>query len=268
MRCDEEIGRKCNYTSVTLLSLCPSINRSMNQSDMFDSIATFLFGAEVTPEQHIKEAQKIADDAVRDLKRQRMSTNHEHTRAIKSLRKKAAMGNTVSQKELTRLAVQCRRLDNRLQKLDTTIEKMATFRQTTSEMLSNEAQLRAFVKMTHAMKMINTNTSAFKLCALMKQYEEQQFLMEQKQEFIDEKFGEMNEEDSEDEAEMANGILQEVMDELNIKLTGDLPDMVRQQPIPTTIATTTTPTTESKQEMVEIGGDDDLLMSRINNLTK
>lgn len=235
---------------------------------MLESITTFLFGAVMTPEQHIKEAQKIADDAVRDLKRQRMSTTSEHKRAIATLRKKAAMGNTVTQKELTRLAIQCRRLDNRIEKLETTIEKMATFRQTTSEMLSNEAQLRAFIKMTNAMKMINTNTSAFKLCALMKHYEEQRFLMEQKQEFIDEKFDEMNEEDSEDESEMANNILQEVMDELNIKLTGDLPDMVRTAATPNQQQQAKT---ESKREVAQpdIADDvDDILLSRINNLTK
>lgn len=215
-----------------------------------ESIISFFTGPSV--EDQIKEIHRIMDDAIRDIKREAMTLKRERNKTIIELRQKAATSNKTSSKELKMLAIRCRRQENQMNKLEGTIDNIRNFKSMANQLRTNEALKRAFTKMTTAMTSLNACTSTFQLCALINQYERQNLLMQERQEFIDEKIEEAYE-DSEDEEEMADQILEEVLDELNIQLTGDLP---------TTSKVVVTPkTTEATKN-----GEEDILASRIKNL--
>lgn len=234
---------------------------------MFGGIMDYFFGPPLTVEDQIKEINRIMDQSIKDIKREIMTTKHEKTRAIKDLRVKAAQSNKTSSKELKQLAVRIRRHENQLSKLESTIDKINGFKSMATQLRTNEALGRSFTKMTQAITMLNATTNTFQLCALVNQYERQNLLMQEKQEFIDNIIEEAYE-DSEDEEQMADNILDEVLDELNIKLTGDLPDTGTTKVTQTTTTREKGNEEESKKEKKETegGNEDDVLASRIMNL--
>ena len=237
------------------------IERERTRMQLFDDAVNYLFGSPPTAEEQIKEVHKIMDASIRDIKKEMMTTKHERTRTINELRHKAANTNKTSSKELKVLAIRCRRSDHQLIKLDATIDKIKGFKDMATQLRTNEAQMRAFTKMTQAMTKMNQNTNAYQLYALMEQYEVQNMILQEKQTSMDEKIDE-GMEDSDGEEEMAEDILQEVMDELNIKLAGDLPDIIQ------TPKTQKEVIVESKEEVKQLisADEDDLLASRIRGL--
>ncbi len=234
--------------------------------EFFQDPITYVFGTTVTVEDRIKEIHTIMDSSIRDLKKEKMTLVREKKAAEKDLRIKAALGNKAPLKELKQLAIRCRRCQNQLFKIETTIDKISGFKSMATQLRTNEAQTRAFIKMTQAMTKMNEAQGAFKLCALMSQYENQNMILQQKQEFIDEKIEEMNE-DSEEEEEAGN-ILDEVLDELHIKLTGDLP-VAGKNNVVVVEQIEVEKKEESKKEAVAMGDDEEgLLRDRILKLNQ
>lgn len=230
--------------------------------EFFSDPIGYLFGPPITVESQIKEIHKIMDGSVRDIKKEMMTLRREKNHTEQELRNKAAMGNKTSMKELKQLALRCRRQQNQMAKLSATIDKISDFKSMATQLRSNEAQTRAFIKLTQAMTKMNESSGVFQLCALMNQYERQNMIMQEKQEFMDEKIEEMNED--EEEEEEADNILEAVLDELNIKLTGDMPVVGKQKVQEPVVVVATVDVQESKQP-ISIG-EDDLLASRILNL--
>ena len=257
-------------------------------------VTNLLFGQPLTVEERIKEIHKTLDGAYRDLWKEKRNLETQKNRIVQELRTKAASSNRTSANDLKRLAMRCRRTERQIETIDATMDKVQDFKSMVSELRTNETMSRSFTKLTFAMKQMNSETGAFKLCALMQQFDREKMAIELKQEFIDEQLQEARDgdADSEEEEEMADNILQEVLDEFHIKLSGDMPDKVRspsvkqkiesKEPVKKALAesgpshspnkdekpaeSTTTTTTTTTTTVVEEDKEEDDLLARIRNL--
>ncbi|PVV00722.1 hypothetical protein BB560_004883 [Smittium megazygosporum] len=235
-------------------------------------VMDYIFGKQKTPQQQIREAQRLLNRSMREIDREISRIDASQKQTESQIRQYATKGNTaacrVSAKDLVRL----RRHRHQLYSLRTQLYGL-NLRITT---LSTNHQLAVSMQgATKAIKSMNSKVQLPKMQQLLVEFEKQSEVMNMKQEMVADGLDDAFEELSDDE-EQEDEIVQQILDEIGIQASMKL-NSVPGSSLNEAVNQSSNSQSAMKSELLldgtgNAGGHnrslDDELQSRLDNLKK
>merc|ERR1711881_162119 len=180
-------------------------------------IMSFLFGKRKTPEQMLRENQRMLQRAMRDLDRERTRLETQEKKVVADIKKMAKAGQMdavkVMAKDLVRTRQYCKKFMLMKANLQAVSLKIAT-------MKSQATMATAMKGVTKAMGKMNKQMNLPQIQKIMMEFEKQSEMMEMKGEMMDDAIDDALD-DGETEEE-TDKIVGQVLGELGIEISGQM----------------------------------------------
>eukprot|EP00299_Pterocystis_sp_00344_P009360 c3917_g1_i1.p1 GENE.c3917_g1_i1~~c3917_g1_i1.p1 ORF type:complete len:210 (+),score=43.91 c3917_g1_i1:42-671(+) len=175
-----------------------------------------LFGKRKSPKELLREYKRAIDRSCRDLDRERERLQQQEKKTIVEIKKLAAQGQMGAVQVMAKDLVRTRNYIQKFYKLRSTLQAVSLRLQT---LHSNQAMADAMKGAAKAMKSMNKNLNLPQLQKIMMEFEKQSDAMDLKEEMMEDTMDDvLGEEDDEAETDV---IVNQVLDEIGIKLSGD-----------------------------------------------
>ncbi|CAB4256393.1 similar to Saccharomyces cerevisiae YKL002W DID4 Class E Vps protein of the ESCRT- III complex [Maudiozyma barnettii] len=183
------------------------------------SLFEWVFGKSVTPQERLKKNQRALERTQRELEREKRKLEAQEKKLIQDI-KKAAKNNQISAakikaKDLVRTRSYVSKFNNmqtQLQAISLRIQAVRSSDQMSSSMREATVLLAG----------MNRSMNLPQLQKISMEFEKQNELMDQRQEFIDEAIDGVMEDDEFNEDEEADEIVNKVLDEIGVDLNTEL----------------------------------------------
>lgn len=183
------------------------------------SLFEWVFGKSLTPQERLKKNQRALDRTQRELEREKRKLEAQEKKLITEI-KKAAKNNQISAakikaKDLVRTRSYVSKFNNmqtQLQAISLRIQAVRSSDQMSSSMREATVLLAG----------MNRSMNLPQLQKISMEFEKQNELMDQRQEFIDEAIDGVMEDDEFNEDEEADEIVNKVLDEIGVDLNAEL----------------------------------------------
>lgn len=220
----------------------------------------WLFGKQKTPQEILRENQRMLRKSIREIDRERMALENQEKKAVIEIRKMAKTNQMAAAKILAKDLVRTRAHIKKFITMRTQLQAVSTRLQT---LKSTAAMADAMKGVTIALMRMNRAMNLPAMQKVMMEFERQSELMDMKEEMMEDTMDDMmGEEDEEGESEE---ILNQVLDEIGIGISSQLVSA------PATGAETTkVPTAGAQQKtaVAELDSADNDLLARLDNLRK
>lgn len=176
-----------------------------------------LFGRRKTPEQMLRENQRLLNRAIRDLDRERSRMEQQEKRVIADIKKMAKAGQMDAVKIQAKDLVRTRRYIKKFIMMKANIQAVSLKVQT---LKSTNAMAQAMKGVTKAMARMNSQLKLPAIQKIMMEFEKQSEIMDMKEEMMNDAVDDvLGEEDDEEESE---AIVSQVLDELGLSIGDEL----------------------------------------------
>jgi len=177
----------------------------------------WLFGRKKTPEELLRENQRMLKKAMRELDRERTALERQEAKTLIDIKKAAKAGQVEASKIMAKDVVRTRRYVKKMIMMKTQIQAVSLKIQT---LKSTNSMAQAMKGVTKAMGRMNAQMNLPGLQQIMMEFEKQSEMMDMKQEIMDDTVDEVlgDEEDDEESEQLVN----QVLDELGLNLTGEM----------------------------------------------
>ena len=177
----------------------------------------WLFGRKKTPEEMMKENQRLLRRAMRDLDRERTSLERQEKKTMMDIKKAARAGQVEAAKVMAKDVVRTRRYQNKMIMMKTQIQAVSLKIQT---LKATNSMAKAMAGVTKAMGRMNKTMNLPALQKIMADFEKQSEMMDMKQEMMDDMVDDVMGEEEDDEE--SDRLVNQVFDELGLALGEDL----------------------------------------------
>jgi len=179
----------------------------------------WLFGRRQTPNEIIKEHQKMIRKSIREIEREMRKLETSCKQITNETRKVATQGKMNEARMMARDLVRTRKHIERMYRMKTQLTAVNLRVQTIK---SQNAMTEAMRGVTRAMLSMNRQINLPGLQQIMMEFERQSEFMDMKEESINDTMEEMYEDDNEEEE--TDDIINQVLDEIGINLNTQLVD--------------------------------------------
>eukprot|EP00301_Raphidiophrys_heterophryoidea_P000410 c10204_g2_i1.p1 GENE.c10204_g2_i1~~c10204_g2_i1.p1 ORF type:complete len:230 (+),score=70.09 c10204_g2_i1:63-692(+) len=177
-----------------------------------------LFGKRKTPKELLREYKRSIDRSCRDLDRERTKLQQQEKQTIAEIRKLADQGQMGAVQVMAKDLVRTRNYIQKFYKLRSTLQAVSLRLQT---LQSNQAMADAMKGAAKAMKKMNNNLKLPQLQKIMMEFEKQSDTMDLKEGMMEDTMDDVL---GDDDADVdAEAVVNQVLDELNINLSGQMP---------------------------------------------
>eukprot|EP00049_Salpingoeca_infusionum_P017521 m.353288 g.353288 ORF g.353288 m.353288 type:complete len:275 (+) comp16721_c0_seq1:449-1273(+) len=177
----------------------------------------WLFGRKKTPEEMMKENQRLLRRAMRELDRERTGLERQERKTLQDIKKAAKAGQVDAAKIMAKDVVRTRRFQKKMILMKTQIQAVSLKIQT---LKATNSMARAMAGVTKAMRRMNQSMNLPSLMQVMAEFEKQSEMMEMKQEMMDDTVDDvLGEEEDDEESEV---LVNQVLDELGLSLNSEL----------------------------------------------
>ncbi|KAJ7135035.1 vacuolar sorting protein DID4 [Mycena crocata] len=191
------------------------------------NIIESLFGRSVTPAERLRQHQRSLVKAQRELDRERTKLEASEKKLIADIKKSAKDGQLNACKVMAKDLVRTRRYVQKFYQMRTQLQAVSLRIQT---LRSNQQMADAMRGATRAMASMNRGLNLPGIQRIMTEFEKESSMMDMKEEMMSDAVDDVME-DEEDEEEEGDKILKQVLDEIGVSLSQQVPDA------PTGIAT-------------------------------
>jgi len=213
----------------------------------------FLFGKRKTPEQMLRENQRLLKKTIRDLDRERAKMEQQEKKIIADIKKMAKDGQMDAVKVMAKDLVRSKRYVKKFIMMKTNITAVSLKIQT---LKSQSAMSNAMKGVTKAMSKMNKQMNMPQMQKIMMEFQKQSEMMDMKSEMMEDVIDDaMEGSDDEEESEQ---IVKQVLDELGLQLNEELGS----------IQMGAGPSQVAKQPMSDSAAADADLEARLNNLRR
>ncbi|PIK55329.1 Charged multivesicular body protein 2a [Apostichopus japonicus] len=176
-----------------------------------------LFGRRKTPEQMLRENQRMLNRAIRDLDRERSRMEQQEKKVIADIKKMAKAGQMDAVKVQAKDLVRTRRYVKKFILMKANIQAVSLKVQT---LKSTNAMAQAMRGVTKAMARMNSQLKLPAIQKIMMEFEKQSEIMDMKEEMMNDAVDDvLGDEDDEEESE---AIVSQVLDELGLSIGDEL----------------------------------------------
>lgn len=178
---------------------------------------SWLFGKKKTPEQMLRENQRLLNRAMRELDRERTKMEQQEKKIIIDIKKMAKQGQMDAVKIMAKDLVRTRRYVKKFMLMRANIQAVS-LKLTTLK--SQNAMANAMKGVTKAMSTMNKQLKLPQIQKIMQEFEKQNEIMDMKEEMMEDAIDDaMGDPDDEEESD---AIVSQVLDELGLQLTDEL----------------------------------------------
>lgn len=180
----------------------------------------FLFGRKKTPQEMLRQNQRALNKAIRDLDRERQRMEQQEKKVITDIKKMAKMGQMDAVKIMAKDLVRTRSYIKKFMLMRANIQAVSL---KLTALKSTDAMAKAMVGVTKAMATMNKQLKLPEIQKIMMEFEKQSEIMDMKEEMMNDAIDDaMGDEADEEESE---AVVQQVLDELGLQISGDLAAM-------------------------------------------
>ncbi|KAL0236539.1 hypothetical protein GEMRC1_003121 [Eukaryota sp. GEM-RC1] len=207
-----------------------------------------IFGKRKTLEEQLKEHKRSIDRSIRELDRERAKLQRQEQQCIVEIKKMAKAGQTNAAKIMAKDLVRTRKNVDKFYRMKTQLQAVSLRLQT---LKSTQALTNVMQKTAQAMGKMNAQLNLPGLQRTMMQFEQQNEMMNSKQEMVDDTLDDVFAED--DEEEETEEVVNAVFQEIGLDIDGSLPNVANN---PSAVAST------------QQSSEDTELMQRLEQLRK
>eukprot|EP00276_Gloeochaete_wittrockiana_P019232 CAMPEP_0184343642 /NCGR_PEP_ID=MMETSP1089-20130417/12145_1 /TAXON_ID=38269 ORGANISM="Gloeochaete wittrockiana, Strain SAG46.84" /NCGR_SAMPLE_ID=MMETSP1089 /ASSEMBLY_ACC=CAM_ASM_000445 /LENGTH=187 /DNA_ID=CAMNT_0026673031 /DNA_START=24 /DNA_END=583 /DNA_ORIENTATION=- len=178
---------------------------------------SFLFGKQKTPQEILREHQRVLRKSIRDLDRERTHLQQQEKTLIVEIKKMAKQNQMSAAKIMARDLVRTRTQIQKFYQMRSHLQAVSLRIQT---LKSTAAIGNAMVGVTRAMGAMNQAMNMPALQRIMMEFERQSEIMDMKDEMMQDTLDDVFE--AEDEEEETDEVISRVLDEIGIKMNEDL----------------------------------------------
>lgn len=223
------------------------------------------FGKRLTPQEKLRRNQRALEKTQRELGKEVTKLEAQEKKLISEIKKSAKQGQSSSAKIQAKDLIRTR---NYVQKFNALKVQLQAILLRIQSIRSNQQMAMSMKDATRLLNGMNRSMNLPQLSRIVQEFEKQNTMMDQKQEFIDEAIDDtMAEEDGElGEEEQADEMVNKVFEEIGVELNSSLQDTPSQ-------LVASPGKTDNRERVAEpVGGqeknDVDNLQTRLNNLKK
>eukprot|EP00730_Choanoeca_flexa_P016990 TRINITY_DN8121_c0_g2_i2.p2 TRINITY_DN8121_c0_g2~~TRINITY_DN8121_c0_g2_i2.p2 ORF type:complete len:211 (+),score=77.04 TRINITY_DN8121_c0_g2_i2:1929-2561(+) len=177
----------------------------------------WLFGRKKTPEELMKENQRLLKKSMRELDREKNALERQETKTLLDIKKAAKAGQHESAKIMAKDVVRTRRYIKKMIMMKTQIQAVSLKIQT---LKSTNSMAKAMSGVTKAMGRMNAQMNMPAIQKIMMEFEKQSEIMDMKQEMMDDTVDDvLGEEEDDEESEL---LVQQILEEQGLNLNGEL----------------------------------------------
>jgi len=220
----------------------------------------WLFGKRLTPQEIIKEQQKTINKSVREIEREKNRLQRSESKIIADIKKAAAEGQMGAARVMAKDLVRTRKHVEKMYKMKTQLQAVSLRIQTVKSQASMADAMRG---VTRAMMRMNRTINLPSLQQIMMEFQKQSEIMDLKEDTIGDTMDEMWE--SDDEEAETDDIINQVLDEIGIKLESELVDA---KPVAKQVPAAAAKAPPEKQAQAADVAADQELQNRLDNLRK
>jgi len=175
------------------------------------------FGFGKTPQELLKENQRMIQRSVREIDRERTKLENQEKKIIADIKKAAKAGQMASVKIMAKDLVRTRKYVQKFYNTKTQLQAIGLRIQT---LRSNQAMADAMKGVTKAMKSLNKKFNLPEIQKIMMEFEKQNEMMGMKEEMMESAIDDAMD-DAEDEEE-SEAIVNQVLDEIGINMEAQM----------------------------------------------
>jgi charged multivesicular body protein 2A len=180
----------------------------------------WLFGKRKTPEEMLRENQRLLNKAIRDLDRERIKMEGQEKKLIADIKKNAKENQIESVKIMAKDLVRTRKYIKKFILMKANVQAVSLKVQTVK---SQNAMAMAMKGVTRALGSMNKQMNLPQIQRIMHDFERQSEIMDMKEDMMNEVMDDaMGDEDDEEESEQ---IVNQVLDEIGVSLNQTLSDL-------------------------------------------
>uniref|UniRef100_A0A5S6Q9B1 Charged multivesicular body protein 2a n=1 Tax=Trichuris muris TaxID=70415 RepID=A0A5S6Q9B1_TRIMR len=177
----------------------------------------FLFGKRRTPQEMLRQNQRVLNRAMRDLDRERGQLEGQEKKIIADIKKMAKMGQMDAVKVMAKDLVRTRRYVKKFIMMRASIQAVSLKIQT---LKSQDSMAQAMRGVARAMMSMNRQLKLPQIQKIMTEFERQSDLMDMKEEMMSDAIDDaMADEDDEEETD---AVVSQILDELGIQMNEEL----------------------------------------------
>ncbi|CDW54979.1 charged multivesicular body protein 2a [Trichuris trichiura] len=177
----------------------------------------FLFGKRKTPQEMLRQNQRVLNRAMRDLDRERGQLEGQEKKLIADIKKMAKMGQMDAVKVMAKDLVRTRRYVKKFIMMRASIQAVSLKIQT---LKSQDAMAQAMRGVARAMMSMNRQLKLPQIQKIMTEFERQSDLMDMKEEMMSDAIDDaMADEGDEEETD---AVVSQILDELGIQMNEEL----------------------------------------------
>eukprot|EP00117_Sycon_ciliatum_P015771 scpid77445/ scgid15491/ Charged multivesicular body protein 2a; Chromatin-modifying protein 2a len=216
-----------------------------------------IFGRRKSPEEVMREQQRLLNRTIRELDRERAKLEQQEKKIIADIKKMAKQGQMDAVKIMAKDLVRTRSFVKKFILMKANIQAVSLKIQT---LRSTAAMGNAMKGVTRAMSRMNAKMNLPQMQKIMMEFEKQSEIMDMKEEMMNDTMDDVIGEDNEDEE--SEQVVQQVFDELGLVFSDELTGL----PMPKSQVGAQAPAAAGK-EPVALDADSDL-QSRLDNLRR
>lgn len=217
----------------------------------------FLFGRQKTPQEVLRENQRLIKKSIREMDRERVALENQEKKCLMEIKKMAKQNQMAAAKILAKDLVRTRASIKKFITMRTQLQAVSIRIQT---LKSTASMAQAMRGVTRALMSMNSSMNLPAMQKVMMEFERQSEMMDMKEEMMEDTMDGMLGEDEEGESDE---ILSQVLDEIGIGLSSQLVDA----PAGKTGVETKAPQQRTAVKEADSAADSDLL-ARLDNLRK
>jgi len=180
---------------------------------------SFLFGKRKTPQEQMREQQRLVQRSIREIDRERMSLQANEKKTIIEIKKLAKQGQVPAAKILAKDLVRTRAY---ITKMYTMRAQLQTVHMQLTTMKTTAAMNSAMAGATKAMMRMNKKMNLPAMQKITMEFQKQNEMMGMKEEMINDTLDEMADEDEDEESEE---VINATLEEIGIDLGASLADV-------------------------------------------
>jgi len=236
---------------------------------------SFLFGKRKTPQEMMREQQRLVQRSIREIDRERMTLQNNEKKTIIEIKKLAKQGQVPAAKILAKDLVRTR---SYITKMYTMRAQLQSVSMQLTTMKTTAAMNSAMAGATKAMMRMNAKMNLPAMQKITMEFQKQNEIMGMKEEMITDTLDDMADEDEDEESE---DVINQTLEEIGIDLGASLADVPATKTATRASAQKARPqkvaagvgavSSKSEEPEDEDGGDDDEfgdLEARLNALKK
>jgi len=180
---------------------------------------SFLFGKRKTPQEQMREQQRLVQRSIREIDRERMALQQNEKKTIIEIKKLAKQGQVPAAKILAKDLVRTR---SYITKMYTMRAQLQTVSMQLTTMKTTAAMNSAMAGATKAMMRMNAKMNLPAMQKITMEFQKQNEIMGMKEEMINDTLEDMAEDDEDEESE---DVINQTLEEIGIDLGASLADV-------------------------------------------